>query len=245
MPRRYNRRKRPYKRRRFNRRRNFRKGRVSKRYVYKAIDKNIEKKYLVRDQTSTGFISHLNPTTPVVHTLLSTSQGTTDLGHRVGDRIKIRSLRIRMLIRVNQASGAGYNYYNTGLTQNARVVIIQFKTATNTIAGLAFRDCFMTNSVSGIGTEWNTMSVYDHDRRKEFRVLYDKIHNISSDTHQKKYIKIFIKKFWTRQIQYEGGGSSPRFGEIMLGVTSDVFPDVGMTEYPKMFYLSKVNYKDA
>lgn len=151
-----------------------------------------------------------------------------------------------MYIRINRELGAGYNYFNTGHTQRARVVVIQFKTAISTVAASAFRECFLVNGVSGIGIEWNTMSLYNHDKRLEFRVLYDKIHTISTDTMRSKYIKIFIKKFWTRQIQYENGGSNPRFGEIMLGVTSDVFPDPpAMEVYPFMWYYAKINYKDA
>lgn len=214
----------PKRRRTF--RRKFRRGgnRVTKRYVHKAIDRNIERKFTVFTRSG-----DVGPSPGLPFDLLQTTTGTTDQ-QRIGDRIKLKSIRIRGNVQLPSAGADDFNLI--------RIYIVQwYRCAGSTLQDYT-NQCFENDTPS-------PYEIYNHDRRLQYRFLYDKVFKlVSGENSRILFWKKTITRGFKRDIQYAAIASTPMGGGsngIFLGMVSDS----SVIPHPNMYCVTKVSYKDA
>lgn len=224
MPRRY-RRSRRFKRRRLNRRR---RRPVSRRYVRRAIDRVAEKKYVEFEwtPTSAGSVAGVG-TTPVATEVTSVAIGTTDQT-RLGDQITARTIRIRGVFHVSTTTPDVWNF--------CRIVVFQWQRTPDLQPINAGNFCFQNSLIT-------IREMYNHDRRFNYRVLWDKVVGIApGGTKPAVFFKKLIK-IKKRRIQYADGATSAfNGGAYPIGIIA--VTDSALEPHPILSLRVKFNYKD-
>ncbi len=211
-------------------------GTASKAYVKRAIKKMHEKKYFMKEQSSiaVSFDTHL------LVDLSAIPQGDTDLT-RDGDSVKLTSLQVRMT-------------WQTGASQSAdsyvRVVIFQwFDNSTPTPP--------LVLGALGAAFDGTTAmdAFYNHDRRRQFRVLYDNLSicggssdpAVASHLFRKTPVISFTPKIKGKRtgkkayINFVGGGTTAQNKIYLLAISN--IADGTNTE-PVLLFNSKLNFID-
>lgn len=199
----------------FRRRRQGRSKFVSK--VRSVLQRSFEKKYL-------AFRSTYPPsTTPYLLKLSEVTQGITDVS-RIGDRLHIKSLQFNYTITTPNAANV------------VRVIIFQWFNTTNT-AYPAASDVLLDTAT------YPWLSPYAHDRRLEFRILYDKTHILESANQNIVRQKVFIKKIPNkhRVMQFIGATSTA----YVNGLFALLISDQAAATFPTLNYSGKFNFTDA
>lgn len=202
-------------RKKYYRRRNF--GNVAtKKYVQKSINKIVEPKY----RSTTSSATDLSYDNPMVQDLCIVPAGTDDT-ERVGDVLKMKSLRLKMLL-----------FAKANVTTKARCMIIQWLP---TILNSSFDQELILPNTGGVSWSATTiLSGYNKDRRRDFRVLWDKTYIIGAtagaDGLRSQMIinkwfniglKAYKKKLYSK-VHYVGGSSTTGGGKLFFVAFSDV-----------------------
>lgn len=139
-----------------NRRRRGRKlNNRQKQQVKTLIGRNLENKFFIANYT--GSVS----TTPDLQPIAFPAQGTTD-NNRIGDEIKMKSLRIHLQILKNSAATTSFEF--------VRFVIFQWRPSSQFLAPSAAQ-LFLTDPSTGA---ISYRSFYSVDTKAEYSILYDK-----------------------------------------------------------------------
>ncbi len=212
MPRRYRRR-----RRRFRRRKKSTRGVAYHALrVAKKISNQIETKFfdtLVREfNVDDAGIGPIN--------LCNPGQGFTDT-NRIGDRIQLTSIRWRqMCIRDNNE--------NLGV----RVIIILDKY--NTVDTI--NDILTLTGAPDVGL----YSDYNHDKRRDYRVLYDRVHSI--DQNNRTYSFKFTRMKLKYTVKFQDATTIIEKGALKLYLISNQPGEADAPQYQANF---RVFYKDG
>lgn len=231
MPRRY-RRSRRYKRRRIGRRGRFARRRATRGYVNRAISKHQERKH--RLTTLEGPITNnITISSTMSGELTFIPPGITDTT-RVGDRLRIKSIRYRFQIsQPTPVDPIPPDFFNI-----VRFVIIQWKRAydqTNNAQNIM--GAFLNQTFG-----WNQL--YTHDMRNQFRVLVDKTVTLVPSTRPSVMVKGLLKRGFRKNIDYftATSGAMPNgTNPIFFGVISDS----SVEPHPYWAGFIRVNFTDS
>lgn len=164
--------------------------------------------------------------------MTSIPQGTTDTT-RVGDRIRVLSLRGRISINLPVAPFETYDIYN-----RLRFVIIQWKFGTFSSLPASIDGAFQAGSFG-----WNQL--YSHDYRHQFRVLLDKTVTLNAYSHPATMIKFCIKKGFRRNVQYNGGSTTAWDNGGTNCITWGIISDSNAVPDPAMSGYIRTNFTDS
>lgn len=194
--------------------------------------------------------------TPLILSLTNIAQGDTD-NTRDGNMWSLRSFEIHLQIAVNPSytvSTAGNNPWGL-VTANPfptfRLLVWQWlPTSDPTTASLI--NLLMVPSTSS-----EVMAPYNHDQRRNFRVLLDRTKmlslvnvNASTDTYSnansaaQALIKLRIRKLPIRNMLSTGSsGNDPATGHVFLALCTDFSVDGGASPFDVQ-YAIKTNFSD-
>lgn len=207
------------KRKFFNRKKKFFKRAkiATKKYVNVRLARAIETKYI-------DTVIDLNPDQSYSMTrLTTTSQGSSDAGQRIGDKIKLRKLFFNL----------EFNAADT--TNQFRMIVFQWK------VNSAYRTPQDGDILSHVTTALDHLhSHFDWDNRAQFKVIYNKTLSVCANSptaarNLKKKINLKGKS-----IEYISGGSDA-INHIYMFIVSDS----GAAPHPTIKGYYRVTYKDA
>lgn len=145
--------------------------------------------------------------------------GATDTS-RSGDQLTLQSLKFNYSLVL----GDSFNLF--------RVIIFQWYPL-DTVAPSP------GDLLQAVGTVDSPLSTYEHDRRFQKHVLYDKLHNLH--TYQPQIVKkVKITKFKKNRIQYAGGTTT---GQNKIYVL--VISDSSTVSHPSILWRTKILFKDS
>lgn len=177
-----------------------------------------EKKYWMVE--TGGYINVSNAGSVI--SLSDVPNNITDLG-RDGDQLTIRSLEIN------------YTMYGSGAAPGCtRLIIFQwFLDTTPAIGDILLR-------ISGSAEYVN--APYNHDKRFHFKILHDRTVGFNADgvvdkTHN---YRTYILSFPRDRIQFQGASTTGVNKLYYLTVSDD-----GLTPFPTLSFMSKLNYSDS
>lgn len=161
---------------------------VRRRYRRKAFRKAVSKiaKKAVRASAETKYVDHSASTTdipqvqaPLQYTLTSSiSVGTADNGNRIGDKITLRSIDLRYLVTPNSSY--------TALQGAVRVVIVKYMSP-------SWFSTFYTDVLQSPSNGLISMCApFNHDNRRKFHVLYDRVHKFDLNGSNSAFVRKMI-----------------------------------------------------
>lgn len=199
-----------------------------------------EKKYLV---TNSGgyFALSASGTSTSMTAVPQQNPAATDV-RRDGDQVTIRSLEFNWQCRIPFDAAA------PDPNNKVRCLLVQWYP--NSVPVVA--DILLTSYAT---TAW-TMSPYHHDKRFNFRVLYDKVIQLNISYYFNDVLgttvgtpnpasdsgvqRVRITKFPKRKIQYDGDGALTGNNQIYAIFVSDS----AIISHPEVVYVSKFNFSD-
>lgn len=209
------------------RRRLFRNRGRSGRTVRGIIRSAAEKKFFDVQYISTG-----PQTTPYVASITDVPQGTTDLT-RIGDKLHIHSIEIRMQMKVGMI--AAPNVAGTNQLMG-RVILFQWKDDD-------------TPTVGNILEVADPMSPFDHDRKVKRKVLMDRTFTLSGQVGTANtnycYRDIIVSKKYLNLRRLPGEGVNVSFqGASTTGVNKIYI--LFIADYSTVFfeYYTRLNFTD-
>lgn len=148
------------------------------------------------------------------------AQGNTDTT-RVGDMIYLKSLQF------------GVEFVRADSTNTFRMVLFQWKPPSSN----ATNPPLMSDIL--LDTTYPWISPYNHDQRKNYKILLDRRITLDSDDGTRSY-RFSITRGFARQVQYIGGtsvGNNNLYGYIVS--------DSSAASHPGIFWSGKVNFTDS
>lgn len=195
------------------------------RKVIQVLNQREEKKYF--GLNTSAFAPAGGGTTTTV-ALTEIGQGDTDIT-RDGDQIYVTSIQLRYNYIIDPA-WTGVNY--------VRVILYQWIDAIAAATAPAAQAILLNVSTNREAV----ISAYNHDTRYNYRILYDKVHQVgiggSSVSPQTFHDEVMITKGFNRKIQYEASTTAGT-NKFYLMVTSFATANPGL-----LTYMTKVNFKD-
>lgn len=224
----------------------FKKSYSKKRYSKKSYSKKSEKKRLrkfaskmskmVGEKKYADFdyqITNLVDSAGVITSLSDIGQGDAD-NERDGDQLTLTSLDFR------------YFWNMSGSVESTRVRTLIFQWYPPTIPIVT--DILLFNALPATPLDVRFMAPYSHDRRFNFRVLYDKTHLMTyqalAGANPNSYTSaqlVRVIKFARDRIQYIGGGVTGT-NKVYVLFISDA--PAGTPARPNVKYITKLNYHD-
>lgn len=211
---------RKFTRRRFTRRKRFTRKRVlaTKSYVKKQIRKDIETKY-ADTQWNIGI-----PGAGTITDLTNIAQGVSDL-ERVGDKISLRGLRLKM----------GVFSSNNADPAICRITVFQWHPDT------AFSLPTVGKLFTYTAAPDIVYSPFVHDQANQFQILFDKVVITQTNT-QIEHVKIMRKvnmKYAKKAVHYSGGGVTGS-EKLYISIQTN-----SPTTNPGVFGFTRLYYDDA
>lgn len=194
------------------------KRRVTRRFVYRAINKNLEKKF--RDFQ---YEANIAWTGNAWGGLVDIPSGTTDTA-RIGDKVRLKGLRLR------------YQWDLSDTVNKCRVIVFQWCQSTNYTVP-AVTDILQNTGTSTSGV----FSPYNHDAGPNYRILYDRLHSLDAD-NPSPFVNtnISLRRCKYRKISFVGG-STDAIGKIfVLTIT-----DSAATPHPAFKAYARLTFTDA
>lgn len=199
-------------------RRSFKRRVATKKFVYKAINRNLEKKF--RDLQ---FEAQISWTGNVFGGISDIFVGTTDTT-RIGDKLRMKALRMR------------YSWEVSDTFNRCRLIVFQWTQNTASILP-AVGDILENAGSSTTGV----FSPYRHDTGSNYRILYDSMMHVDTDDPQKfRNVSIPLRRCKTRRISYVGG-SAEGTGKLFLLVITDS----SAVSHPTFKAYARLTYTDA
>lgn len=170
--------------------------------------------------------------TGAITTISSVPQGDLD-STRDGDQLTIRSIELRW--QASSSPGTG-----TSLQDSVRLILFQWFPATvPTAAQIIF---------TGLAA---TLAPYNHDTRFQFKILYDKVVNVTKASatpiqNANSIISlppVMITNGMKRKIQYTSGSSTVASNMLYVLYCSDVANGAGNN--PQVDFITKLNFSDV
>lgn len=201
--------------------------------IGKMIRKNQEKKYhtYARTEYAVGGVG-----APLIENLTLVPQGDTDIT-RDGDKLLMKTLRFNYMW-VSRSSSPYPYLIRTLLVQSLESSTSYIPTVSTVLQSTG-------SDAQGI------VSPYNHDNRYRHRILYDKVHQVSSWMSSvgvaagtdvkavRRNITVRIPKKW---LQFSGGSTDSQNHIYLITFT---YTQGGYTEYPYLTYCSKLNFVDS
>lgn len=217
-----------------------------KKYVKKALKKMPELKYTTESQNG---IAIDNAPTLYVCITDSISQGVQDNNSRIGDEVKLDKWYLRLYTQQDPAAT------NANAVCMFRIVCFQahevVDTGSNTGTGL--NAIYNINRVLGPGYTGipDITSPYNHDRRKEYTILYDKTwHQVSPGTgalsQNNSQLHDIVKTISLKKAQkriHWIGNSATNAGNHLFCLILCQNPTA--INPPRAYMLNKVTYTDS
>lgn len=203
-----------------------------KREVKKLIHGQVEDKYIesVYPYTAQSYSSGL----VVPNQLTSTFIQEVGQGQRIGDRVTLRSVHIRMSI-----------YHNTTTTtdpqNNYRVIVFKWKLSTQVLTPTAANVLQYTAGLASLNYAVDSPYNWKKQQDDAFAILYDKSFSISPQSPAVCH-NIRLTKY-LGNLNFEPGGSFLASGHIYLMVLCDDASTVGSCPY--IGYIARTIYEDA
>lgn len=186
---------------------------MQRKEIKKVVRSISEKKYITFQATGS-----IDNATGVQLSLLDIPQGDTD-STRDGDQLYLRSIYFKAELAVGD---------NTNFV---RCTVFQWFP---TLTGIpALTDIYLAGHSL-------VLSPINHDKRFNFRVLYDKVWNMRNVFNPTEYVEIYLNKRFRRYIQYVGGATAIADNRIFMIWSSDS----GAAPHPTVNYDMKVNFSD-
>lgn len=186
---------------------------VTTRTVKRLIGNGQEGKF----KDTSGSLAVDTATAPI--DLTDITVGTSDVGTRVGDKLKYRNIDLRYSIAVGDT------------TNMVRVVIVQWKQVSTPTLAQIFQSS---------GAAISPHSPFYHDNAPQIRVVYDRLHAISAYGPGLISLKKLIYKIPIKNLQFNSGGTSGS-NKLYLCLMSDS----ATASHPQMDYYARVNYTDS
>lgn len=199
--------------------------------VKRIVNSNIETKYQNIAQGQLQMSS-----TPRIASQILVNQGFTD-SERIGDRIKLKSIKYKFFLHQNPTFSTTYNY--------ARIIVFQWHAMTQTAANPVAGDILL----QGAGGGEDYTSQYNHDKRTQYHIMWDKtfklVGNALSDEPFQDSAAImastpFLIPKW-KVIDYDAASGTTFTNKIFVLDVSSGTSSLG----PIFFYTGKLLYTDA
>lgn len=193
---------------------------ATKAYVKREIHKDDETKYL--ETATTGLAVDWNGT---VTDLSVIAQGTTD-GQRIGDKVRIRGLRLHMIMNIADN------------TQNVRVMIVQFRGNTQIAGAPTVAQVLVPTT---LGTINAPIANRVWDLTQQFNVLYDKLYTYESVSKPVLHVRRTISIKYAKRLMsfYQAGTTGANKLYLML------ISDSGAAPHPSIQFQIRLMYDDA
>lgn len=180
------------------------------------------------------------------------AQGGADINNRSGDRIFLKSIKFRFLTQMvpNQATANNVVMF--------RFLLVQFKEAVNTTAAIGSALKAIINPTLFLtpgedGTNPDPLSMYNHDRRKQYAFLCDKVWTqvangnaagvaLNNSMIRQMNIVVPMRKV-LKQIEYINGSTTNAINHIVgLVITQNAN---AITSPPLFYGVSKIDFTDS
>lgn len=191
--------------------------RAVKSTVNKTLNQRVEKKF--HDSNNSASTPSYSG---AITTINDVAAGTSDV-QRVGDELRMRSLKLRYAITPGDA------------TNMVRAIVFQwFDDTTPTLASI----------LEITGDVLAPLSPYKHDlqysKPKMFHVLHDKLYTVDTTTHTQVLGGCDIRRFANRRVHFTEGSSTPDNNRLMLAFISDS----AAVNHPSVSYYARLSYDD-
>lgn len=196
---------------------------ATKRFVVKQIRKDIETKFYDKTTSVLGTPDSVLAT-GTIYVLSTPIQGNTDQ-NRVGDKIRIRGLRIKGQFAIGDT------------TQSIRLTIMQYKQGTNLHAA-AVNELYQAAYVNTLAAPY---APFTHDYKHIYTPLWDKTWLM--DTVAQPVINFNIRvpmKYIKREVAFSAG-STDAINHLYLVAISDSTA----VAHPTINFVSRLFYDDA
>lgn len=168
-----------------------------------------------------------------MYNLTSISQGTQDT-QRIGDRIQLKSILVRLLLQ--------YNTNPQDRTPLIRIIVFQWKEDNGAVAPLPQN---ILQSATG-GVPGDVLRPYTLDTNQTYKVLFDKIFSLSINAGSDTIVSdIYINKKFGKLIEYSNAVTTGTNQIYLMAVTSDNIGITTLGELPLMTMRSRVRYTDS
>lgn len=188
----------PYKKKKQNKQNNNnnKKQLATKQYVKRMIRKDVETKYIDAQWPSGGGFKTLDWSATNNFVVLSSMNQNFSDTTRIGDKITMRSLHIRLMF--NFLSSTPF------FTYPIRFIVFQWYPTTSLVLPTPSRILVPAY----LGTVNAPLSPIIHDYECNFVILYDKIYSLNSDSpsHMAYHIKVSLK-YAKKTICFDGGST--------------------------------------
>jgi hypothetical protein len=189
------------------------------RKLAKRLDKIMhELKYFSLADDSYGSISYNG--TDFVQPITNVPQGDGD-STRDGDQLTIHTIEFRLSIKIS-----------TTTPTFLRVIMFQWKPNTTPVYASVLFDKHNTSNAP--------MSMYQHDTRQMFVILYDTLIELDTVAHPAHCIHHLQSKGFIPKIQYTSGSTTVATNMVYVLAVSDV-----LAAGPQVIFYSKVTYYDG
>lgn len=182
--------------------------------VKSVIRREVEKKYLKYGPAASIGV----PSTGALLSMVDVTQGNGDT-QRIGDSLYVRSLEFNF----NLANGDSTNFL--------RCILFQWKPNIN--GNPAVGDLLLDSSDP-------INSPYNHDKRYQFKVIYDKTYLVDAVQAPVKHISWMFTRGFSRKVQYVGGASTEGSNRLFIYI----FSDSSAIPHPTLAYTGKLSYSD-
>jgi len=219
----------PLKKKYVKRRRSFKKRSTIKKLVKKVnkLYRGIETKHY--NISGLGALPDNNPTL-AIRPYPSITQGLTDFGSRIGDKITVKYLRFKSTWEIGPAAGKVGRIVAFIMKDNSDGIASAWSTVWNLYSESAYANSI---NVVNAGT--------DYDNKRNFVTLYDqkRVFNPQQSTLNQSYVWDFNIKIPTKcqNVQYIGASTTVVKNELFIALLQDT--DSGMAiNYVSEFYYS-------
>lgn len=207
------------RKRTFFRRRNFKKRNVQpsktfKTMVLKVLRGNIEPKYITASTTAqtVDWLGGLNSFTDIV-------QGSAQT-QRVGDELRLKSIDLR------------YQIACADTTQCMRIIVFQwFQNTVPTVNNILYSN----------GTAQAPFGALNFEQRRNYRILYDRMHSLDIITEIQNGVHVRIWKIPKRNIVFTTTGTTVGNNKCYIYFISDS----SVAPHPTLTWQIRVNYTDG
>lgn len=225
-----------FKKRRVSKKRTTRRRKVSLTRKVKRLARRVRQfAPEIKHMDATSSQTFNNDFSAIDFPLRSITQGVTDFGERIGDKIHLRSI----LVRMNIDLGAGFG------TLPYRIIVFAFKNNPDAITTSAATIGNLFMASTNANTNLAQLAVVDWDNHKSFELLYDRKgvvepSNIGATTPNVRWLQFKIPLPASRRsIEWIASGTTPVHNDI--GVMFLGQQDSGLTARTQY----RITYTDA
>lgn len=194
-----------------------------KKYVNKKIHQDDETKFFDRTTVAGVGLYDTFSSSGNQYELSNPAQGTTD-STRVGDKLRLRGLRLRFTLVPGDT------------TQTCRIIVYQYK-GNSSLHTPAISEVLQS---AYIGVD-SPLAPFTHDYRNQFIILMDKTITLDSVSHPvKSYKKKVPLKYAKKQIAFTAGSTDGSNKVYMIAIS-----DSTAAPHPQINFICRLFYDDA